>query len=189
MPVECINRVFCIVLVFRDVRGVVVLPTPSASLEGSRSTPAALSVLRTPPSAPAKMASTLIPQCRRGISPAKAPSSRRVPVTMSMAAPQRMWPWSRRVVLPPSDVNSTSSVASRTTEVTASLANSDASAVLPQNGSSPSEAQPVLCEGLFASRSGLPPEVERLAGGFTDAPEACPATGIASWWRYQGLKI
>lgn len=41
---------------------------------------------------------------------------------------------------------------------------------------------------MMRCESGLPPEVERLAGGFTDAPEVCkPPRGLLSWWRYQGL--
>jgi len=36
--------------------------------------------------------------------------------------------------------------------------------------------------------------VQSLAGGFTDAPNACiieqdAPTGMASWWRYQGFKL
>lgn len=63
--------------------------------------------------------------------------------------------------------------------------------VVPNHALRPSGggAEPMLCEGLYQSHSGLPVEVERLAGGFTDGPEACPLQGWASWWRYQGFKI
>jgi len=47
---------------------------------------------------------------------------------------------------------------------------------------------------LWAKPGPLPQEVQSLAGGFTDAPNACiieqdAPTGMASWWRYQGFKL
>ena len=50
------------------------------------------------------------------------------------------------------------------------------------------------CVQLWAKPGPLPQEVQSLAGGFTDAPNACiieqdAPTGMASWWRYQGFKL
>lgn len=48
---------------------------------------------------------------------------------------------------------------------------------------------------LWAKPGPLPQEVQSLAGGFTDAPNACAvqqedtSKGIVSWWRYQGFKL
>ena len=50
------------------------------------------------------------------------------------------------------------------------------------------------CLQLWAKPGPLPQEVQSLAGGFTDAPNACgieqeEPKGFASWWRYQGFKL
>ncbi|CAL5229772.1 g13159 [Coccomyxa viridis] len=47
---------------------------------------------------------------------------------------------------------------------------------------------------LWAKPGPLPQEVQSLAGGFTDAPNACiieqdAPKGLATWWRYQGFKL
>ncbi|KAK9811462.1 hypothetical protein WJX72_004287 [[Myrmecia] bisecta] len=58
----------------------------------------------------------------------------------------------------------------------------------------PEEAQTIRptamsARGSMPQQRQLLPEVEALAGGFSDAPEVCEAEGWQSWWRYQGFKL
>lgn len=76
--------------------------------------------------------------------------------------------------------------------VTSALLRISSMPVLASSSTSPEVC--LLCVQLWAKPGQLPQEIQSLAGGFTDAPNACVVEqdapkGIASWWRYQGFKL